>query len=325
MSSISITQSQRNSIVTYAGIAAFLVLSLWLIVIAPMGPDLSMIPGDIGDARFNNFVLEHFYRWLIGKEAGFWDARIFYPVPKTIAFSDSFLGNGWFYAFFRLTGSDRETAFQYWYIFGFCLNYLAAAYVLMRLNFKPVAIATGAFFFTFGIPVLVREGHAQLVYRFPVPLACLMLWSFFQNPRFRSLLSVGFWLVWQFFLSIYLGFFLAMLLTVIALLLPLSLSDCTFRQRITAWPLRLKSAWAAANILGRLATIAVFCALLAALYLLFRPYLWVSTEYGFTRSWEEVSSMLPRWQSYLIADLVSWWQPISSQFTDIPMRHEQQS
>jgi len=35
---------------------------------------------------------------------------------------------------------------------GFCLNFAAAAYGLLRSNLKPLAVGVGAFFFTFGLP-----------------------------------------------------------------------------------------------------------------------------------------------------------------------------
>jgi hypothetical protein len=39
----------------------------------------NQIPGDLGDSRFNMYVLEHGYRWLTGLDASFWSAPFFYP------------------------------------------------------------------------------------------------------------------------------------------------------------------------------------------------------------------------------------------------------
>ena len=66
-----------------------------------MGYDFSRVPGDLGDARFNNYVLEHFYQWISGTVQGYWNAAFFYPYSGTMAFSDTLLGSAPLYALFR--------------------------------------------------------------------------------------------------------------------------------------------------------------------------------------------------------------------------------
>ena len=60
------------------------------------------------DSRFNHFVLEHGYLWLIGERESFWDAQIFYPQPNSLAFGDTLLGLLPFYAVIRLIGVPVE-------------------------------------------------------------------------------------------------------------------------------------------------------------------------------------------------------------------------
>ena len=48
---------------------AGLLVGLALVPLQVMGPSLRRVPGDLVDARFNNYVLEHGYRWLTGREA----------------------------------------------------------------------------------------------------------------------------------------------------------------------------------------------------------------------------------------------------------------
>jgi hypothetical protein len=57
--------------------------------------------GDLRDGRFSNFVLEHFYRALIGEEKSFKNANFFYPTPNVIMLSDNHWILGFIYAFFR--------------------------------------------------------------------------------------------------------------------------------------------------------------------------------------------------------------------------------
>src|SRR5512133_579316 len=152
--------------------------SLWLIVIRPLGPNLTRMPGDLGDARFNSYTLEHDYRRITGDDSSLWNAPFFYPYSQTLTFSENHFGSMLFYAIFRGLGLDREPAFQAWYLLSFLLNYGAAVFVLHKLKLNPLAIGLGAFFFTFGLPVLGQENHVQLIYRFCIPLACYSLWQF---------------------------------------------------------------------------------------------------------------------------------------------------
>lgn len=216
-----------------------LILGLWLVILRPLGSRFAFIPGDLGDARFNNYVLEHFFRCVTGLTRDYWNAPFFFPFQQTISFGDNLLGSAPFYAIFRWAGLDMASAFQGWYILGSLLNFVAAGYVLWRLKLKPLAVGTGAFFFVFGLPLLAQENHVQLLYRFCVPLVCFSLWRFYQAPRLRALASLVAWLVWQFFLTIYLGIFLLLLLAVLVVLLPFNVPTETFGQRLAVWPRHL--------------------------------------------------------------------------------------
>lgn len=295
---------------------------IWMIVVVPLDPRLANMPGDLGDTRLNNFLLEHFFRWVSGLDKSFWSADFFYPFPDTIAFSDNFLGSGIFYALFRWVGLDQETAYQGWYIWGFFLNYVSAAYVLSRLKFNTFGAAAGAFFFAFGLPVLAKEGHAQLLYRFGVPLACLSLWQLFEMPKFRTLVVLLFWAVWQFYLSIYTGVFLFFLLFSLAVPLPFIKQGQSFIGLLKFWPGLLKSMWANSTQRERLLAPLGVSLLLLALGALLWPYYQVSKLYVFSREWKEVARMLPIWKSYFIADRSLIWGPISKLIGDFPMRHE---
>ncbi len=85
-------------------VGIFLLVGLWFVVIKPLGPGLSLVPGDLGDARFNNYILEHFYQWVIGRVSDYWNAPFFYPFQNVFAFSDNLLGAVPLYTFFRMVG-----------------------------------------------------------------------------------------------------------------------------------------------------------------------------------------------------------------------------
>lgn len=288
-------------------------LGFWLAVVRPLGPQLTQLPGDLGDGRFNNYVLEHFYRWVSGAETDYWSAPFFAPYSDTIAFSDNLLGSAPFYASMRALGLDRESAFQGWYLLSFVLNYAAVAFVLDRMRFKPWSAALAAFFFTFGLPVLAQELHAQLAYRFGIPLACYWLWDFFQQPRLKALAAVAFWSAWQLFLSVYLGILLGLLLIVL-LVLFLCFYPANRRWGVLwSLPERLRCACREARFWEWAASLSLAGGSALAAGLLMLPYYRATQIYGLFRSWDEVSSILPRWQSYLLADHSLVWQWVTRQ------------
>lgn len=299
-------------------------LGLWLVILRPLGAQLELVPGDLGDARFNNYVLEHFYRWISGLTKDYWNAPFFYPFPQAISFSDNLLGSAPFYALFRSIGIDRIAAFQGWYILGCVLNFSAAGYVLWKSGFKPLAIGMGAFFFAFGLPLLAQENHAQLVYRFCIPLACYSLWQFYRVPQLRKLAFLMGWLVWQFYLTIYMGIFLILLIIVLVVLLPWFAPAETLKMRLLVWWRCLRDSWQHAKRAERIMTSITIIILGIGLLIQAGSYYRVVEGYGFTRHWAEVSSMLPRLESYLLADNSKIWKATAGLFSTLPMRWEHQ-
>lgn len=306
-------------------------IGLWLVVLKPLGPNLSLLPGDLGDGRFNNYILEHFVRWVSGLDTGFWNAPFFYPFPNVIAFSDNLLGSAPFYAVFRWVGLDRETAFQGWYILSFFLNYAAAAFAIKRFKIKPWSAAFGAFFFTFGLPLLAQENHVQLIYRFCIPVVCFLLWQFFHQPRLTTLAWIIFGTVWQLFISVYLGIFLLMLLVVMTILLPFFYTSPRKWGQLYRWPDQLRLAWIQSSLLQRLTTLLFALGSGCAAVFLMLPYLEVTRNFGFFRGWDEVLLTLPKWQSYLLADHSLIWGWVTHQGTmlakwmgSFPLRGEHQ-
>ena len=287
-----------------------------------------MIPGDLGDARFNSVILEHLYQWVTGVAPKLWSPQFFYPFEGVLAFSDNHFGSAWSYILARLLGLTRENAFQVWFGVGTCLNFWVCWVVLKRLGFSVIAAAAGAFVFAFALPALHTEGHAQLVYRFAVPLAFESWYRTISKGQLRGFFQTGFWCGIQFLCSIYLGIFLVYLLvaTSIAYLICLLILKCvpkvksSLPQQIAERePLPIP----AQQKLGLLDLVLTIIALGLTLGMLLK-YQHVATDYQIVRALVEVKSMLPRFGSYLLADssgLTNW---IGAHIKDVPMRHEQQ-
>jgi hypothetical protein len=302
-------------------LAAILLGATGLILV--VGPSVvdGRIPGDLGDARFNSYLLEHFLRWITREDVSFWSADFYFPYPLTVAFSDNYLGNAFVYTAFRSIGLAREDAFRWWYVAGFAINFAAADYALVQLGYSRLAAALGAFLFAFGLPITAQENHVQLVYRFGVPLAVLALVQFGTRRELRYIVRCAFWTTWQFYCSIYTGYFLVLLLLAFALGHALSNAGRPIAGiRLLAFEAR--KLWTRSTVPAKAGCVLATTAMVALIALLGTPYHEVGRLYGFHRSWFEIALMLPRPQSYILTSVSRLWPSHGPIFDALPMRHE---
>src|SRR6476646_7358941 len=118
-----------------------------------------LVPGDAGDTRFVQLLMEYGYRWLGGHEGGrpYWDLPVFYPVKNALAYSESMLGVAPFYWIWRLLGFGPDTSYSLWLITVLAATF-AAGYLLFRrgLGFGELAASAGAWFLAFGSPRIAQ-------------------------------------------------------------------------------------------------------------------------------------------------------------------------
>ena len=273
-------------------------------------------PGDLADGRFNTVILEHLFGWVSGRSDNLWNPGFFYPNQGVLAFSDNHFGSALPYLLLRWLDFSREAAFSGWYVFGCSLNFVASYIVLRKLHFSIFAASAGAFVFSFSLPVLAQSGHAQLTYRFAIPLAFYELWNFIYKRKINALGLLAFWVCVQFYCSIYLGFFLLFLfLASFIASLPL-LKNNFFSTLVHSW-LNLKK-------ISQISLVSLIIVSISGLFLLLQKYHQVASIYGFKGSAWEVRQMLPRLESYLVADHSLLSSFIGSWFTEIPYRSEHQ-
>lgn len=274
------------------------------------------LPGDLGDSRLNNYFLENIYLFLIGKSPSLWHLNFFYPFPYVLGFSDNLFGSFPIYFLGRIF-FDPNIAFQFWYLISYCANYFCTYFVLRKIGFGQLASIVGALIFTFALPVSAQTSHVQLAYRFCIPLSFYFLISFLSSKSIKDFLLSILFLVWQFYCSIYIGFFLLLaesIFFVVYFLYDAGRSGLIIIIRQYFSILRLIS----------LKHALLFLLLFSFLCLLFYPYLMVNHIYEVKRSSIEIASMLPRPVSYLLADESKLWGSISASLVMGSMRHEQQ-
>jgi uncharacterized membrane protein len=283
---------------------------------------LKLMPGDFGDARFNNFILENFYIHSQGSWSKIWNPQFFYPFKYVIGFSENHFGTAWIYSLLRTFGLQSDTSFQLWFVFGYIANYFSAIFSLRKLGIKTIGTTVGSLIFAFAIPVTANAGWAHLHYRFGIPLAIMYWVKSLEEKNFKYAVAATFWLVWQFYSGIYMGVFTLIALT--AILLSNSITTRISRRKNREHKVSHPSLRMLLSSKKIVTYLIIEAFLLAMLILLFFPYLRVVQIYDFERLWEDVSSMLPRAQSYLISDSSLLWYKLSYKITDIPMRQEHQ-
>lgn len=299
-------------------------LFAFMLIPLPQLGMLAMMPGDIGDARLNNYFLENIYQVIAGNSSSLWHLSFFFPFPYVLGFSDNLFGSAPAYVLARAFNANADTAYQLWFLFGYAANFAAAYYALRRLNSSVIAATLGALIFAFALPTTAHAGHAQLHYRFALPLAIVFFAGFLVNKSWRCLIVSGAWLVWQFYAGVYIGFFTLLLLATMSLTFlgyawigGWTLQKKIFNEFVQSWRLQTKK--------QKIIFLSSLSLLLALLLLLFYPYLQVTHLYGTKRSWAEIASMLPRPQSYFLSDASAWWSLSNAEiFSGIPMRHEHQ-
>ena len=258
---------------------------------AAVGWGFTHLPGDRIDGVFNRYVLEHGHRWVRGEVEGFWDLPVYHPAPRVTAYSDAHLGSLPLFAGLRAAGLSPEAAYQVWFLLPFALNYAAAAWAARRVGGGPVAAATSGFVFAFAVTALQHTvGHSQLGPRFLVPPAVLLAHSWLKAPTVRRLALLAACLVGQAYLTLYIAYYLGLLV------LATWLATALLNQREVGWP-AVGRGWWKWLLVGAVAV--------AALVPLVRPYLRAAGDHMTTDPrWLELYT--PTAWAWLLAPDLGW-------------------
>ncbi len=281
----------------------------------PLASGLDRIHADEGDARHQNYVLEHAYLAMTGNpaHADVWSPPVFFPRRDTGPYSEMLLGAVPFYAPLRLAGFEPDTALQLFTALVLALNF-GASYLLFRsgYGFGLAGSSAGAYLFAFGAYRGAHLGHHLLLPQFFTAIALLALSRVLKTSSGNSTLAVAGWsalfslaVVGQIYAGIHLGWFLLFCLGVG---LPVALADPGSRQPVasllrTRWPI--------------LATCAIASALAVAPLL--AHHVQAVRETG-GRSYALVADFLPPLKAWLNPGPFSWvygswlgrWKVVSS-------------
>ncbi|MBP6574522.1 MAG: hypothetical protein KA230_08730 [Flavobacteriales bacterium] len=267
---------------------------IWSFPLAILGPERALVPGDLGDSRFNNYILEHFHQYATGKVDNYWDAPFMYPYKNVVALSDNLLGTAPMYSLFRNLGYSRESAYQLWILALFSLNYICCFIALFLWSKRSTLAACGAFVFAFGIYMIGHLEHAQVFPKFMVPMAFWWCWQWLGSGRAKHMLLMALAVVYQFYCGIYLGFLLCYALA----FLVIGYGVVNFRQLRGFQP----GHW---RRLAKGGAVLIVVALL--MWPLMQPYVAAGNAIGL-REFAEVENTIPRLWSYFFTHpaALSW-------------------
>jgi hypothetical protein len=162
-------RKSTNSRSLAAASLTILVLAVYVVwrgVLPPFGD----IPGDIGDTRFNLYVLEHGFQWVSG-QSSLWHMDFFYPLKGVGSFSDMHLGSLIFYVIPRAVGFDLYYSLQIWLLFGLYGTLFSAYFAARWMKYSLLESIVAAFVFTCALPLTAQVTHIQTVHRWAIPWA----------------------------------------------------------------------------------------------------------------------------------------------------------
>jgi hypothetical protein len=196
----------------FALLLGMLGTAAWHLPLLASGFD--QMPGDVGDARANVYLVEHWYQVFRG-QAELLSPAIFYPVKETIGYAETMFVHALPYSGLRLAGMDMFSALAAPLVLFNFLNYVTCFVLLRRvLGLDVIASAAGAMFFAFNSPRLNHPGHYgyQASFFLPLVIACVVLFaqrraSLTQRQAFGLLAAAALSLVLQFVVSPYQGWF----------------------------------------------------------------------------------------------------------------------
>lgn len=141
----------------------------------PIGDGRDRIPGDLGDARFVHYLLEHLWGWLSGRSLhrALWKLPIFFPSDApSFLFSDLMIGAAPPYLVARAAGLSPIAAFEVWLFATLVLCYLAMYATCRLLGAGQAGSHVGGFLYAYAASRLHQLVHPQLLASF-YPVAAL--------------------------------------------------------------------------------------------------------------------------------------------------------
>lgn len=253
--------------------------------------------GANGDGLFSLWNVAWVSRTIVADPLNLFDANIFYPHRKSLAYSEANLLSGVLGAPVWWATRNPYATLNFVNLLAFASAYLCAWMLITHLSQDQGAAYIGAAFFAFCPYVFAHTPHVQLLWTAGLPLSMLMLHRIADEPTPRRGIALGLALLLQALACAYYGIFAALMVGYTLVFFTVSRSYL----RNASWWTSIGTA-AAVSILG-------------VAPVLF-PYLGIQQDEGFRRSLEDSIRYSANAASYLassarahtwLLDSISGW------------------
>lgn len=298
-----------------AVVATIFASGLWFLLGQLVIARFRVVPGDLGDSRFNAIVLEHGWRFLRGDpwHRALWSPNwSFYPHGNVLAYSDNLLGTLPIYAALRALHCSEMTAFDAWVVIMSISNFAAMYAFLRAVDQSRIGAALGGFVFAFSMPRGEQLNHVQLLPHCFTPLC------FYFLARLRTLRPSAVWgaavcAVLQLYAAVYLGWFLGLALGICAMVtVIIAFASRSFRDSVM---FGLRRLWVHGVVAMAFGTVTLLPLVI--------HYARAQAEVS-GRIFSDMIGMLPRPQSYFLpADYTRVHTLLLELKATLPSSHEQ--
>ena len=264
---------KRVRATTVAALLLFVVLSL--VFTYPMGAHLADVVEDRQDALLNVWITAWDGHQLLTDPAHLFDANIFYPYPRTLAYSELLLGNAVLALPITAVSGNPVLGYNVALLLSFILSGLGTYLLVRKLTGHLGAGLVAGLIFAFSSYQMSNLAQAQLLATQWLPFTLLALHLLLRHPRprYAAVFVLFFWL--QMVTSFYYGIMLGLVVGAFWIL------DFGFwiyrRRRELAWHLVVRQSSL------RYLLLAAGCLLIFLLPLVV-PYFQVQRDLGFERA-----------------------------------------
>jgi len=283
------TMAARLKRLTLPGLAAivFAVLMTW-----PLAPRMGSVgrtgapmhsngwTGSNGDGLFALWNVAWVARTIIADPVNLFEANIFHPNRRALAYSEANLVSGIVGAPVWWATRNPYATLNFVNLVAFASSYLFAWMLIRRVTGDDATAVVAAVFFAFCPYVFAHTAHVQLLWTGGLPLAMLMMHRVADGPTVSRGVALGIALLFQALACAYYGIFAALMVGFSVLVFTISRSYLRRRDWWTALGLA-----AAVSIAG----VAPF------LY----PYIGIQQDEGFRRTLEDAARYSANGASYL--------------------------
>ena len=269
----------RQALLLAASALSVSVLMTW-----PLASDMGRLgrTENSGDARFSVWNIAWVAHALTTSPADLYDANIFYPHRRTLAFSEANIGTGMLAIPVWVATKNAFAAHNSVVLVAFALSFAFTWLLVRRLTGDGAAAATSAVLFAFCPYVFAHTAHIQLLMTAGIPLSLLAFHRLVDGPSAMRGLELGLALGVQGMFCAYYGVFAGM--------------TVGYATLFYAWSRRQ---WTSGSYWTAIVVAAVTSIVIVLPF--FLPYLAIQEDTGFARSLDDSR----RWSAFLRSYLAS--------------------